>query len=166
MIFSPREARRPPHCTGIWPVELRLTTHVEPNANATSRLDSTHTRSGPRTKSRTSTRQTRSLGIPLPFVGARENPVFTTRGPTMEHWLLITEPLLSTLHELLEHTEPWPLTNTHTRSNVAAGPHQPPLAEPPPYKGAFLPSTTESRLFQQYKRRRINNIRIINGGTQ
>jgi hypothetical protein len=134
---SPREAHRPPHCTRIWTVELRLPTHVGPNANATFRLVSTHTRNGPRTKSRTSTRETRSLGTPVHFVGARGNPVLTTRGPIIEHWLLITEPLLSTLHELLEHTEPWPPTNTHTRSNVAAGPHQPPLAEPPPYQGSL-----------------------------
>ena len=40
-------------------------------------------------------------------------------------------------HELLEHTKPMPPTNTHTPSNFAAGPHQPPLAEPLPYHGSL-----------------------------
>jgi hypothetical protein len=45
--------------------------------------------------------------------------------------------MLSTLHELLEYTEPCPPTYTHSQSNVAAGHHQPPLAEPPQYHGSL-----------------------------
>ncbi len=129
---SPREAHRPSHFTRIWPAELRLPTHVEPNADATSRLVFTHTHNGHGlNRGQAHVRHVRSLGTPLYFVGARGNPVFTTRGPSMEHWLLITDPMLSTLHELLEHMEPCHPTSTHTRSNVATGPRQPTLSEPP-----------------------------------